>query len=385
MENIIPACLKKERKYKKGKLIECRAIRLRESQQKLKAKNSHTQKQMNKLIILILLLSHSRLFAHDPPVYVKYANEIICSFAEDMHREFGLICVGHGGSMPDDVEEISIKFDAYQRATIDQACELEVKVTEKLLNFINKHPKIRPYLREYPFTAPRANISISFYQPDGKPYTDGIVVGYVFQRRGYIFYCKRAENGDLSDLGEESYETALKIVQNPHLHLKHDFSRRWGNTKESKLVFDPEEEEQFLHAFNAHPPIKRWERLKEIAENHSRITLSGAIRELIIGVTEPYFGESLLEKIAEMERTRLYIGEFIEYWDNGQIKVKAAFKNGWADGHIHGWYENGYDAFKGYFSEGIKQGIHMAFFPPKRNGGPLVNEGRLFFHIMRRE
>ena len=78
-----------------------------------------------------------------------------------------------------------------------------------------------------------------------------------------------------------------------------------------------------------------------------------------------------------MEKAQ-HSGEYTEYWSNGQIKVKAAFKNGLADGHIHGWYENGCDAFKAYFSEGIKQGSHMAFFPPKRCGGPTVNYGRIF-------
>ena len=336
------------------------------------------EKKMNKMIIFVLLLSHWNLCANEdkPSMHVKYVNEIIHSFAEDMERELELVCIGSGGSMPYDVESISMKFNTYQRATIDQACELEVKATEKLLKAINSHPKIRPYLRVYPFTAPRAEVAISFYKSNGTPYIDGIVVGHVFQVRGYIFYCKRSVEGHLSDLGEEPYEVAFNIAQNPHLHLKHDFSRRWSNTKELKLVLNPEEEEKFLRAFDAEPPIKRWERLKQIAENNSLMTLSEAIRELIVGVTDPYFVNDTLEKIASMERTQ-NTGEYVEYWDNGQIKVSAAFKNGWADGHIHGWYENGYDAFKGYFSEGIKQGVHMVFFPPQRCGKPFVNEGRL--------
>ncbi len=62
-----------------------------------------------------------------------------------------------------------------------------------------------------------------------------------------------------------------------------------------------------------------------------------------------------------MERTQ-DSAEYLEYWDDGQIKVKAAFKNGWADGHVHGWYKSGCDAFKAYFNEGIKQRVHFAFF-----------------------
>jgi hypothetical protein len=295
---------------------------------------------------------------------------------EQMERELGLVCVGTGGEMARDIQSITLKFVSHQRVTIDEACALEVEVIEKFLEAINRDKEIRPYLREYPFTAPRANISISFTQPNGEPYTDGIVVGYVFQGRGFIFYEKRSKEGLLSDLGEEPYEAALKIVQNPHLKIKHDFSKRWSKRKDNKLELCPEEEAKFLKQYSSQTPLQRWERTIKIVENDLRRTLSDAIRELISGITDPYFVHDTLEKIAAMEKAH-NSGEYVEYWDNGQIKVKAAFKNGWADGHMHGWYANGYDAFKGHFCEGIKQGIHMAFFPPSRCGGPYVNYGRI--------
>jgi antitoxin component YwqK of YwqJK toxin-antitoxin module len=100
---------------------------------------------------------------------------------------------------------------------------------------------------------------------------------------------------------------------------------------------------------------------------------------LISGITDPYFIHDTLEKITEMEKSQKS-GEYVEYWKNGQMKIRAAFKNGRADGHIHGWYENGCDAFKGHFCEGVKQGIHMAFFPPARGNGPTVNYGRFLIY-----
>jgi antitoxin component YwqK of YwqJK toxin-antitoxin module len=230
-----------------------------------------------------------------------------------------------------------------------------------LLKAINDDPKIRPYLREYPFTVPRVKVTISFCKLDGEPYTDGVVVGYVFQARGIIFYDKRAKNGSLSTLGEELYENALRIVQNPHLKLRHDFSKHWSKHPEVEAEDLNEEEQQFIDAYYKQTSQQRWEQLKTIAENSSRMTLSGGIRELIAGVGDRQFEDSL-QKLAEMEEVQ-NSGEYIEYWDNGQIKVKGAFKNGWADGHIHGWYKSGCHAFKAYFNEGVKQGVHFAFFP----------------------
>ena len=92
--------------------------------------------------------------------YEVYVNEITRSFVKDMKKEYGLFCYGTGGGMPHDVEEISLNFIAYQRATIEQARKLEVEVTEKLLKRVNEHEKIRPFLREYPFKAGRIGIRL---------------------------------------------------------------------------------------------------------------------------------------------------------------------------------------------------------------------------------
>jgi len=100
--------------------------------------------------------------------------------------------------------------------------------------------------------------------------------------------------------------------------------------------------------------------LVKIPESTGPQKLSVAISELMQDLSPADFGEDFLKKIAEAEKTHTS-GEYIEHWPNGQIKIKAAFKNGYADGHIHGWYANGKEAFKGFFKEGIKLGIHISF------------------------
>ncbi len=114
---------------------------------------------------------------------------------------------------------------------------------------------------------------------------------------------------------------------------------------------------------NAFVPEKECKQFLQICENTSRMSLAHAIRELTVGVVDPYFGEDFLSKIEEMQK-RQPSGEYVEYWENGQIKARGSYKNGYADGHIHGWYEDGTDAFKGFFKEGVKLGVHIAFYPP---------------------
>ena len=150
------------------------------------------------------------------PVYTQYAVEIIRSFSKQVKKEFGFECAGSGGEMPFDVEKIDVIFVVYQDATVQQARELEVKLTEKFAQAINAHEKIKPFLRENPFPARRACVSLSFEKPK-KPSLSIKTqkVKYVFQDNGIIYY--QGENPlnqyVYKDLKDEIYEEALKIVQ----------------------------------------------------------------------------------------------------------------------------------------------------------------------------
>ncbi len=95
-------------------------------------------------------------------IYTQYVAEITRAFSKQIKKEFGLECIGSGGEMPFDVEQISIKFAATQRATVEQARELEVKITERFVQIINAHEKIKPFLRETPFPSSRTSVGISF-------------------------------------------------------------------------------------------------------------------------------------------------------------------------------------------------------------------------------
>jgi hypothetical protein len=150
----------------------------------------------------------------DSPIYTQYVAEITRACSKQIKKEFGLECEGNGGCMPYDVEEISIGFAACQRATVEQARELEVKITERFVQMINAHEKIKPFLRETPFPSYRTRVGISFYQRNNTPYIDGSIA-YVSQVNGRIYY--RAENPDnpyvYKQIKNEPYEEALKIVQ----------------------------------------------------------------------------------------------------------------------------------------------------------------------------
>ncbi len=166
-----------------------------------------------RVIILILPFGVSLNAKEEHPAYTRYAREIRQTFIKQVKKEFGFDCEMTGGSMPYDIEEISVKFGANRSATLEQARELEVILTEKFVKIINEHEKIRPFLREYPFPANRAIVWIRFYPP--KKQLSQHTVDFMYQANGKIYY--RADDPQnpyvLKAVYEEPYAEALKIVQ----------------------------------------------------------------------------------------------------------------------------------------------------------------------------
>ncbi len=146
-------------------------------------------------------------------VYVDYVHQITRAVVKEAKKELGLLCYATGGSMPDDVVEVEVKFICYRQVTIEEARELEVKAVEILRKNINEHEKIRPFLREFPFTAKGAKVMISFRTNTNDHQTKGVAL--VMNVRNSLFYdAKDPLTNKLYDLFEEPYEDALKIVQN---------------------------------------------------------------------------------------------------------------------------------------------------------------------------
>jgi len=194
--------------------------------------------RVNIFIFIIFSLFCFNLFSisKDPPIYLKYVNEITKSFTNEIEKEFDLTCIGSGGTMPHNVEKIDLAFVAYRKGTIKEARQLEVIGIERLLKKINEHEKIRPYLSEYPFKYNGVHISISFWGNEGNYCTDGSIV-HVSLAHNKIYYdgaelkkktippiihgttgevvrpSEEIEVNEFMTLLEESYEDAVKIVK----------------------------------------------------------------------------------------------------------------------------------------------------------------------------
>ena len=165
------------------------------------------------IIILFTLLSGFKVEAiYKQPDHVKAAKELTYVFARQVEKEFNVSCMGTGGGMPHDVETIHVSFISYEVGTIEKAREFIVKTTEKFLKLINEDAKIRSYLREYPFKANRAEITIMYAQKeDNSARNDGSIV-HAFQVKNHIYYYIEDSKGERIEVKDELYDDALKIV-----------------------------------------------------------------------------------------------------------------------------------------------------------------------------
>ena len=115
--------------------------------------------------------------------------------------------------MPDDIRILDIDFDSNRYVDISQARELMVSCSQEFLDQINSDEQIRPYLHNYPFTANNIHLGMSFVEKNSSKFIKPPYIAYVTLIKGIIYYtCDYNPLGALTDLYEEPYEEAVKII-----------------------------------------------------------------------------------------------------------------------------------------------------------------------------
>ncbi len=147
-------------------------------------------------------------------IALKSVNEIYTNCAKWAHAKYKLQPYNVGASMVDDVEEVTVEFTFIGKVTIDQAREMFIECNEKLTQMVNEHEKIRPYLRDFPFSKKRIKIIIQFCDKNGVINTDGSTALVFIGKDDNVLYRSDAPYSQhFSDLFREPYEEALKIVR----------------------------------------------------------------------------------------------------------------------------------------------------------------------------
>ncbi len=151
---------------------------------------------------------YSEPYKYTPPEYMVYVDEISINFVNEVKKEFNLTLEASGGRMPNNVEAIGFRFGCDKQVTISEARWLLLTLKQRLVEKVNLHEKIRPFLAEYPFPPSGADISISFQANADRNAKN---VEFVHEGRNKVFYCQqKREVWQYDDLLVESYQDALK-------------------------------------------------------------------------------------------------------------------------------------------------------------------------------
>ncbi len=144
-----------------------------------------------------------------------YVHEVTNTFLKIAKKEFGATCSGSGGGLPFDVEAITVYLHIKKKGTVEEGRDLFLKLTDRFVEVVNQHEKLRPYLREYPFTPFRANILLCFCDEKGLVHTDGSVAYVIIRKDKQICYKASKPDKSFNDkyIFLEPYEEALKIVR----------------------------------------------------------------------------------------------------------------------------------------------------------------------------
>lgn len=165
-------------------------------------------------IIGIILLMFSFIFGYQSPRYVKLAHEITEKTAKKLKEQKGLSLAGTGGQMMNDIQMMMMGFNFYKVVDIETARQLLTDSVQEYLSAINSNEKIRPYLHNYPFTPKNVEIVIYFYNPDRSKVPNGKINIAEASRDEIIYYIDYPEKHTIKTIHEETYEEALKLVNN---------------------------------------------------------------------------------------------------------------------------------------------------------------------------
>ena len=144
--------------------------------------------------------------------YEQIADKITERTARKLKKEKGLILIGTGGQMMNDIQMMMMGFHFYKEVDIDTARVLLVESVQEYLTAINSDEEIRPYLHDYPFTAQNVEIEIYFYEPDHSDIPEGKITIASTSDDKIVYYIHSPETHRLTRFYEETFQDALKAI-----------------------------------------------------------------------------------------------------------------------------------------------------------------------------
>ena len=169
------------------------------------------------------IVSPDNYIAGNNPPNIEEARDILSKSKEELNKVIeemknteDLSPTIVSGELMDRVNTVALHFKSYESLSLEECRELYVSCTQRLLDYINNHEEILPYLAIYPFTENEIEFAIAFNKPGTYERVDNKFIAYVSNINGKV--CYRIDTGatdtnPLKTIHRESYSEALKIVK----------------------------------------------------------------------------------------------------------------------------------------------------------------------------
>jgi hypothetical protein len=192
-------------------------------------------KNLKHTLLLMIFFTTSSWAEHPSE---RALQSVLKELTSEIHTEYGLSCSGEGGSKKNTIDIVELSFIAHRRASVEEARQLHIKVTEKLIEKLSSSKELEPYLSTQPLSHSNCHISISYRTPHNHHYADGSVALSTYGK-GMIFY-ERAELFDsrLHSIFNESYQEAAVIVNSHPLAYGDREHQEVGYEKELDRVLN---------------------------------------------------------------------------------------------------------------------------------------------------
>ena len=171
--------------------------------------------------------SPKNLAIHNPKEFENELNKILTSFKKEMKEKHNLFFQSIGwmlaGNSTSDISEIRTKCTYRYSVDCQEARALMLLTTEKLLAALNNSEMLKPYLKDYPFSANGVKLRMLFrkekYFVGDVPYYDGSMESTVLSDDTitYYYHIPNARDSSMHDrviYAKESYREAKKIFEN---------------------------------------------------------------------------------------------------------------------------------------------------------------------------
>lgn len=149
------------------------------------------------------------------PEYVGMAQKIRAEMAKNLSNRHHMQVIGISGGMMGTVNILGLDFQIPGPLTKDKLRKILIDCVEEFLVAINADEKLRPFLKNYPFTEKEIEIVIFVSDKNGRElYDPDISVASAVDGKIYFNTVdKNKPKGPYKEWFEEDYETAKAIVQ----------------------------------------------------------------------------------------------------------------------------------------------------------------------------